>query len=173
MIDDFEIPEQCDWKLGLDFGFSVDPSAGCASFIRDNILHIRYEFWGLGVETNELPTLLEGIPEDARARAEFVADSSRPDTISYLRNHGVRIKGAKKGKGSVEDGIEKIRGFEQVVIHPDCNRTIEEFRNYKWKTDPKTDEISTIPEDKNNHIIDALRYSLEKFNRSKIRVVRH
>jgi phage terminase large subunit len=173
VIDVFETPEQIEWNLGLDFGFSVDPSAGIASYITDNTLYIRYECWGLGVEIDKIPELLNGIPEVATCRAEFVADSSRPDTISYLRRNGVRITGAKKGKGSIEDGIEKIRGFEKVIIHPDCKRTIEEFRNYKWKVDPRTDEISTIPEDKNNHIIDALRYSLERYGSNRLSIIKH
>ena len=159
IVEDFELPEKPEWNIGLDFGFSVDPSAAVASFIIDNVLYIRYDAWGLGVEIDKTGELLDTIP--VINKAIIVADSARPETISYLRRAGYNVRGAKKGKGSVEDGIELIRSFEKIIIHPSCEHTIDEFKNYKWKTDPRTEEISTIPEDKNNHIIDALRYSLE------------
>ena len=71
------------------------------------------------------------------------------------------MRGSKKGKGSVEDGVAHIRGYEKVIIHPRCKHTITEFRLYSYIVDPHTGAISTKLEDKNNHIIDALRYSLE------------
>ena len=63
------------------------------------------------------------------------ADSQRPDTISFLSRKGFDIKGAEKGKGSVEDGIQFLRGFEEIVIHSRCKGAIDNFTNYKWKTD--------------------------------------
>jgi phage terminase large subunit len=107
-----------------------------------------------------LPAKYDQIPESRLY--PIVADSSRPETISYLRRHGYnKIKGSKKGAGSIEDGIAFIRSFEKVIIHPRCKATADEFRFYSYKVDPQTGAISNKIEDKKNHIIDALRYALE------------
>ena len=90
-------------------------------------------------------------------------DCSRPETISYLRRQGFNIEAAEKWPGSVEDGIAHIKGFETVVIHPRCKKTLEEFRNYSYKKDRLTDEVLPIIVDKWNHGIDALRYSLDGY----------
>ena len=69
----------------------------------------------------------------------------------------------KKYAGSVEDGITHLRGYEKIIIHPRCKNTIKEFSSYSWKVDKISGDIQPIPEDKNNHCIDALRYSLCKY----------
>jgi len=65
------------------------------------------------------------------------------------------------GKGSVEDGIQFIRSFEQVIIHPRCKSVLSEFRLYSYKTDRLSGDILPVPVDANNHWIDSLRYALE------------
>ena len=88
--------------------------------------------------------------------------------ISYLRRHGYpRIVGALKGKGSVEDGVEHIRGFSGVVIHPQAEAAIEEFRLYSYKIDKRSGQVLADLVDANNHVIDALRYALEKVMRAR------
>jgi phage terminase large subunit len=87
------------------------------------------------------------------------ADSSSPD--AYMKRHGFpRMTEWKKGAGSVEDGIEFLQSFD-IVVHPECPHTAEELANYSYKIDSKTDEVIPVLEDKNNHVIDALRYALE------------
>ena len=87
--------------------------------------------------------------------------------ISMLNRTGLpRAVGSKKGKGSVEDGIQFMRSFKQIIIHPRCVNTIKEHRLYKWKTDQKSGDILPVPEDDWNHCIDAGRYALEPIMRS-------
>jgi phage terminase large subunit len=89
------------------------------------------------------------------------ADCARPESISYLKRKGLqRITGVKKWSGSVIDGIEFIKSFDKIVIHPQCENTISEFRLYSYKIDRRTGDILPDVEDANNHIIDAIRYSL-------------
>jgi len=106
------------------------------------------------------------IPESEKHK--IIADSSRPETISYLRKQGFNIQGTRKGKGSVEDGIQKLRAFEKIVIHPRCKNVIDEFRLYSYKIDKLTGKPTAIPEDKNNHYMDALRYAIENVGRQAI-----
>jgi phage terminase large subunit len=180
---------------GGDFGFSVDPAVLLEMYIKGRALYISAEAYGIGVEIDYLPFLFGGcsdpelVKKNAQAWATLeqskknawqgipgsrrwpcTADSSRPDTISYLNRHGYPlIYPSKKGKGSIEEGVEFIKSFD-VVIHPSCTHTIDEFTHYSFKTDPKTEEVLPVLEDAHNHVIDAARYALEKLRRTKIGV---
>jgi phage terminase large subunit len=102
------------------------------------------------------------------------ADCSRPETISYLKNNpgdNWNIKGADKWAGSVEDGIEYIRGaFTKVIIHPRCIKTAEEFKRYSFKIDKHTGEVLPIIIDAYNHCIDGIRYGLNNFIKKKVTI---
>ena len=165
VIEDFETPADAEFRFGADFGFSVDPSVLLRSFIIDKTLFIDYEAYGHGVEIEDLPDFYDSIPESRKWK--ITADSERPDTISFLSGKGFHIVGAKKGKGSVEDGITFIRGFERIVIHPRCKHTATDFGNYRWKRDKITQEILPIPAEGSDHAPDAERYALEDYIKSK------
>jgi phage terminase large subunit len=146
---------------GLDFGYSQDPTAATQSYIHKNVLYIRREAGKKKLELDQtVPFLTRAIPQIAMHTVR--CDSARPESISYLSNHGIpRAIAAKKGKGSVEDGIEYIKSFDRVVIHPDCPETAREFRLYSFKVDPLSGDILPKIVDANNHYIDSLRYALE------------
>ncbi len=156
-------PENIVWFYGLDFGFANDETAALRCCIIGPTLYIDHEVYELGVPTDALPKFLVKLPQ-AR-KWPMRADSARPETIDYLRRHGFpKLRGAKKGKGSVEDGVSFLQGMD-IVINPRCANTIREFRSYAYKTDPRTNEILPAIEDKNNHLIDALRYAVEGLHR--------
>jgi phage terminase large subunit len=73
------------------------------------------------------------------------------------------IEGAEKGKGSVEDGIQFLRSFKKIVIHPRCKGAIGDFLNYRFKRDRHTNEILPIPKEGSDHWPDLARYALEKY----------
>ncbi len=147
--------------FGADFGFANDPNTLIRSFVLENTLYIEYEAFGVGVDLDEMAQFYESVP--GARDWPIKGDCSRPETISYLRRQGFNIEAAEKWPGSVEDGIAHIKGFETVVIHPRCKKTLEEFRNYSYKKDRLTDEVLPIIVDKWNHGIDALRYSLDGY----------
>jgi len=145
---------------GADWGFASDPAVLIKKWIKGNSLYIEEEFWGIGVEINNLPAKFDTI--SGTKEHVIRGDCSRPETISYLQNHGYpRIIGASKWPGSVEDGISFLRSFEIIVIHPRCVHTDEESRTYKHKVDPLTGDVLTDIIDKNNHCWDSIRYGLE------------
>lgn len=72
------------------------------------------------------------------------------------------MKGSIKGQGSIMQGIQFLQGFK-IYIHPSCVNTIEEFNTYTFKQDSEGNWLNE-PIDANNHIIDALRYSVESIN---------
>lgn len=147
--------------FGADFGFANDPSTLIRSFILGNTLYIEYEAFGVGVELDEMAEFYDSVPDSRNWPIK--GDCSRPETISFLRRQGFSIDGAEKWQGSVEDGIAHIKGFDKVIIHPRCKKTLEEFRNYSYKKDRLTDEVLPIIIDKWNHGIDAIRYSLDGY----------
>ena len=166
-VDTFTEPEDVDvFYYGADWGFANDPTAAVRCYIYDGRLWITHEAYGVGVDINDTPALFDPIPG---IRDYYVtADSARPETISYMRKHGFpRMRPAKKGAGSVDDGVAFIRSFEEVVIHDRCKHTADEFKHYSYKIDPRTGDILPVLVDKKNHIIDALRYGLEAVMRKR------
>lgn len=146
---------------GMDFGFSNDPSAAVKCWVGDNRLWIEYDAGKTGLELDDtagyFADRIPGIEQH-----ECLADNARPESISYLKRKGMpRLKACSKGKGSVEDGIQFIRSFEEVVIHPRCKNTLSEFRLYSYKTDRLSGQVLPVLVDANNHWCDALRYALE------------
>lgn len=158
-IEEFETPPGAVHRLGADWGFSIDPSVLVRCHIDGRRLYIDYEAHMVGCEIDQLPDLFDGVPD---SRKWFItADSAQPETISYLRKHGYpKINAAVKGAKSLEEGIEFLRTYD-IVVHPRCTHTIDELTMYSYKTDPLTGVIIPVLEDKNNHIIDALRYACE------------
>lgn len=167
-VAEFEPSENWDGPyFGLDFGFAQDPTAAVQCWIHGDRLYIGREAGGTGIELDDTAAVLQAAMPDIAAHA-VRADSARPESISYLKRHGLpRIAGALKGKGSVEDGIGFIRSFDKVVIHPRCVNTAREFRLYSYKTDRLSGDILPLPLDEHNHWIDALRYSLEPLIRNR------
>lgn len=156
-------PDNVVWFYGVDWGFANDETAALRCCIMGRELYIDAEAYELGVATEALPSLLNNLP-DAR-QWPMRADNARPETIDYCRRHGFpKIRAARKGKGSVEDGVTFLQGMD-IVIHPRCANTIREFKRYAYKTDSQTGEILPVIEDKNNHAIDALRYAVEGLHR--------
>ena len=168
-VDSFE--PQDDWipYHGLDFGFSQDPTAAVKAWVDHdaNVLYIEREAGKVGLEIDDTQAHLERhIPGISNHVVR--ADSARPESISYLRKHGMgRIVGAKKGKGSVEDGIAHLRQYDEIVVHERCANVIYECQNYSYKVDKNTGDVLTAIIDKDNHYIDALRYALEPLIKSK------
>jgi phage terminase large subunit len=165
-IQDFEPPVdkegnpiQLHYYYGADWGFSEDPTCLVRSYEYDECLWIDYEAYGVGVELDEIEQLFDSIP--GSRDNQIIGDNQRPDTISYLRRKGFAIKSSRKGRNSIKDGIEHLKNYKKIIIHPRCKNTKYEFENYSYKQNPATGEILPIILDKDNHIIDSLRYSHE------------
>lgn len=145
-------------RRGLDFGYSSDPSA----FVQFNVnlktkQIIVFDEFGATELTNEM------LANELNKRIEpydlIKADSSEPKSIAELNVLGINAIPAVKGPDSVLHGIKWLKGFE-IIVDPKCKGLIGELGLYKWKVD-KLDNPLDIPEDKNNHYIDALRYGCD------------
>ena len=163
-VEAFETPDNVEFRLGADFGFSVDPSCSIRCWIDGTNLYVDYEAWGLHIEVIDLPKLFMTIPD--AEKYWLTADSARPETISHLRKHGFpKIAPALKGARSLEEGVAFLKGYD-LVIHPRCQHLIDELTHYSYKVDSLTGQVLGELEDKNNHLIDALRYAVEGARRA-------
>lgn len=152
---------------GTDFGFAQDPTAAVRCWIYDDCLWIDFEAGKIGLELDDTAKFInDHIPNFDRYASR--ADSARPETISYLKRHGIpRMEGVKKWAGSVEDGVAFVKSFSRVIIHPRCEQTAREFRLYSYKVDRLSGDIMPKIVDANNHYIDALRYALAPLIQAK------
>ncbi|WP_035445677.1 PBSX family phage terminase large subunit, partial [Bacillus sp. UNC41MFS5] len=165
-VEDFDLHElvQANPKLvtaiGMDFGFVNDPTTIVASLVDlDNRkLYIFDELYEKGLLNNQIA---DRITDKGYSKQLIIADSAEQKSIEEIRRYGIsRIKPARKGAGSIMNGIQFIQQFD-IVVHPSCVHTADELEQYAFKKDKATGQYTNTPIDDHNHILDALRYSLE------------
>lgn len=143
---------------GGDFGFANDPAMAVRLWTRDKRLWMSDEAGGIRLDMDALARAWARIP--GLARHTVRADSSRPETINELRRRKLNIIAAPKWPGSVEDGIEHLRSYEEIIIHPQCVVAQREARMWRYKTDPRTGDVLPKLLKGNEHTWDASRYAL-------------
>jgi len=147
---------------GLDWGFN-DALAIIQLIISDNDLYIRQVLYGSEIEDFQevIDLLLEQKPLKDQL-TYLVCDTSEPRSIITLQKAGLPAMKTKKGGGSILDGIRKVNSYN-LKVHEDSKNVMDEFNNYKYKIDERTETILDIPVDKHNHACDAIRYPLITF----------
>jgi phage terminase large subunit len=163
-VEAFETPADARFLFGADWGFARDPTVLVRCFVVGRTLFVDHEAHQVGCEIDRTPALFDTVP--GSRRGPIIADSSRPETISYMQRNGFgSITGSTKGAGSVKDGVEFLKAHD-IVVHPRCRHLIDELALYSYRTHPKTGEILAELEDRENHAVDALRYAVEGQRRS-------
>lgn len=154
LIDD--IPHEARLKsIGLDFGYTNDPTAAIAiyeyngGYIFDELLYRK------GMSNKAIADALQTLPNTL-----VVADSAEPKSIDELKSYGVNIIPASKGPGSVNQGIAYIQD-QKCSITKRSTDTLKEYRNYLWLRD-KSGKVINTPQDYDNHALDAIRYGIGK-----------
>ena len=143
---------------GLDFGFASDPSAfiRCHYDKRNKTIYIFDEFEEKEMTNDVLAERLRN-----KIYGEYITcDSSEPKSIRELQLMNIKAKGAKKGQGSINFGIDWLKRH-RIVIDKNCINAKREFELYRYKQDKDGIAIN-VPLDRDNHLIDALRYALEE-----------
>lgn len=145
--------------FGLDFGYTVDPTALPASLVdmKNKELFIFDEIYERSLLNDQIA---DKIKDKGWQKELIIADAAEPKSIAELRKYGIkRIIKAEKGKDSINSGIQFLQQFK-IFIHPSCTNAINEFSNYVWAKN-KEGQMINKPADEFNHLIDALRYSME------------
>ena len=163
-VEEFDVDPAAVIRQGADWGFSVDPTVLVQAYIVGRKLYVPWEAYRVGCDIVDTPALFMSLPDSEKW--PMVADSARPETINHLRKHGFpKIASAIKGARSVEEGIEFLKSFD-IVVHPRCKHLIDELTLYSFEVDKLTAEVLPKLADKDNHVIDALRYALEGARRA-------
>lgn len=148
--------------FGLDYGYTNDPTALFCGLIDQTHkkIYVFDEMYEKGMSNERI---YEKITEMGYAKEKIVADSAEPKSNDRLRTLGLRgVKGARKGKDSIKNGIDFIQDYE-IIIHPRCVNFITEISNYQWDKDKFNNKLNK-PIDDFNHLMDAMRYALEGYS---------
>lgn len=157
---DEEVPADLPILLGLDFGYIADETAFVVSRIDEanKKIYVIDEVYQKGLLNNEIANIIK---YKGYAKEVIIADAAEQKSIAEIKREGVlRIKPAVKGQGSVLQGIQKLQQYE-LIVSSNCPNTIVELQNYSWKKDRTSGEYINEPQDRYNHALDALRYSLQ------------
>lgn len=150
---------------GLDFGYTNDPTAFFIGFLdeKGKVLYVWDEIYKKGLSNRKI---YEEINSLGYAKESITGDSAEPKSIDELYDYGLRIKGAKKGRDSILNGIQWIQDLK-IIIHPRCTNFITEISNYTWDKD-RFGKTLNAPVDDFNHLMDAMRYALGEYITGKV-----
>lgn len=158
--------------LGLDFGFANDPTAFFVGKIdtNNNILYVINEVYQKGLwndqikeEINKICHFDHSTRNNKFAGVTIYADCSAPKDVSELiTKYNLPACPCRKGKDSLLNGIGFLQNFK-ILIHPICKNFLYEIENYVYERDKTTNEPINKPIDKNNHLMDAMRYAIEDY----------
>lgn len=157
----------CDSVDGIDFGYTNDPAAVFIGFIdtEHKKLYVWDEVYKKGLSNKRLYEEIESMHYQKKS---FTADCAEPKSIDELRGYGLRVEKSQKGKDSIMHGIQYIQDFE-IIIHPRCVNFITEIGNYTWDEDRLGNKINR-PIDDFNHLMDAMRYAVEKYTFGRVKL---
>lgn len=155
-------------RCGLDFGYTQDPSAFFVGFIdtENRKLWVWDELYQKGMSNRHI---FKHITMMGYGKERITADSAEPKSIDELKKYGLRARGARKGKDSINNGIQFLQDYE-MIIHPRCVNFLTEISNYSWSKDRFGKSIN-VPIDDFNHLMDAMRYAVEDLTRVESRPV--
>jgi len=147
-----KIPEEARLiGIGLDFGYSADPTAIIEIYTYNNQRILNERAYQTKMLNSDIAKILP-------VSVPIVADSAEPKSIEEIRRqkHGILIKGATKGKDSINYGIDVMQRQDYLVTR-DSTNLIKELRSYCWDTDKQGKRLNK-PIDHFNHALDAVRY---------------
>lgn len=147
--------------FGLDFGYTNDPTALFCGYVdlEHKKLYVYDEMYEKGLSNKKI---YDNVVRMGYAKEHITADCAEPKSIDELATLGLRhIKGAKKGRDSINNGIQWIQELE-IIIHPRCVNFLTEISNYSWDKDKFGNKLN-VPIDDFNHLMDAMRYGLEQY----------
>ena len=141
--------------IGMDFGYSNDPTAIAEVFKLNDDLYINELLYSKGLTNQDIANKLREL--NITRHIEIIADSAEPKSIEELYRQGFNIKGAKKGADSINMGIDVLRRFKLHITKNSTN-ALNEFKYYKWLTDKNGHIVNKPATNQQDHILDAVRY---------------
>jgi phage terminase, large subunit, PBSX family len=146
-------------RRGLDFGYSQDPAAIVDVYYYDGGYILDEQLYQKGMHNSALADFIKNL---SNPHTLVIADSAEPKSIDEMKMYGVNVLPTTKGAGSVTQSINFVQGKRISMTKRSVN-LIREYRNYLWKTD-KDGRILAVPEEGNDHALDAARYAIQSLN---------
>ena len=153
---------------GIDWGYAADPFHYTVNHYDKTRrrLYIFYEIQMLKLSNRKAAELVKA---ENKQNCIIICDSAEPKSIAEMYSYNLKAFPAKKGPDSVKYGIKWLQDLEEIVIDPKrCPNTAREFLEYELEKDANGNFKGHFP-DKNNHSIDAVRYSRE-FDMKNVRI---
>lgn len=165
VVDDYDFDTAEFVCFSMDVGFVSDPTALVGIWRNGGDLIVREHVYKKGLITSEIVDIMKGNVDE---RDIIVVDSAEPRLIEEIKRSGFPLaRGVKKGKDSIQWGIDLVKKYRIIVPKENAN-LIEELYNYEW-IDDGNGGVSNVPIDAYNHALDALRYGvMECLNAKKI-----
>ena len=149
-------------RYGIDFGFSNDETAMVAIYEdEDKRIGLKELIYETGLLGSQYPAKLASVGIDPSVL--IVADGARPEIIAEIKQAGYLCIPATKGAGSILRGIDRVKARQIIYDGKDIEK---EYLTYAWRK-KLTGEILDVPEDKNNHALDAIRYGIDDLSRPR------
>ena len=152
---------------GLDYGYTNDPTAFIAAAVDEAAkrIYLYDEHYQRRMLNEDIAAM---IVEKGYQKERIRADAAEPKSNEDLRRLGIgRLQAANKGRDSVLSGISRLQEY-RLVVHPRCVHTAAELRGYVWQADGRDGVYRNLPCDKDNHLMDALRYAMEDVPRPPV-----
>ena len=157
-IDYDEFPEfdlEVEGIVGIDYGYSNDPTACVLVFKKHDRVYLHEILYQKGLTNSDIVDILK-----AKGYGEVItyADSAEPKSIEEMRRLGLYIKPATKGQGSINAGISKLKEYD-IFVSNESKNILREYQSYYWEQ-LKDGTIINKPQDKENHLMDSIRYAV-------------
>ncbi len=146
--------------FGLDYGYTNDPTAFIAAAVDEAAkrIYLYDEHYQRRMLNEDIAAMIVG---KGYQKERIRADAAEPKSNEDLRRLGIcRLQAANKGRDSILSGISRLQEY-RLVVHPRCVHTAAELRGYVWQADGRDGMYRNLPCDKDNHLMDALRYAME------------
>ncbi len=161
MFDPDELRKQPDMKsaFNLDFGYT-DPNAFVCELIdtKNMIIYVFDEWYKTGATNKEIAKQIKDMGYGSQ---HIICDSAEPKSIAELRQEGIKAEPSRKGRDSVNHGIQLIQNYKIVVHERNCPEFWHEIKNYCWSKDPQG-RITSVPDHEYSHGMDSMRYGISK-----------
>ena len=141
--------------IGLDFGFTNDPSAATLIFKKNDKLYLHELLYKTGMTNSDI---VEYIKKLGYEQVLIFADAAEPKSVEQIKREGLLIKPAVKGQGSINAGISLLKEYD-IIVSKESKNIIKEYNNYYWE-ELKDGTIINKPKDKFNHAMDSIRYGV-------------
>ena len=153
--------------FGLDYGYTNDPTAFIAAAVEEETkrIYLYDEHYQRRMLNEDIAAM---IAAKGYQKERIRADAAEPKSNEDLRRLGMcRLQAANKGRDSILSGIARLQEY-RLVVHPRCVHTAAELRGYVWQADGRDVVYRNLPCDKDNHLMDALRYAMEDVPRPSV-----